>query len=259
MPNVAEPVRDAAIGRKVAFVTGASSGIGRATAEAFVRRGYATVLVDREAETGRRSEAQLRQLGECTFIHCDVTDDAAVRQAIHDAVSSYGRLDAAFHAAGVAVQQGRPTAECSMEYWNLVIATDLTGIFSCMRHAIPQMLKTGGGSIVNCSSMAGLVGAANVPANVAAKHAVVGLTKAAALEYARRNIRVNVVCPGITDTEMFRRAVTPGTEKALADSLPIGRFGQPAEIAAVVLSLCDEGMGFLTGQAIAVDGGWTAR
>jgi NAD(P)-dependent dehydrogenase (short-subunit alcohol dehydrogenase family) len=245
--------------RKVAFVTGASSGIGRATADAFVSRGYATVLVDREDETGRRAESQLRQSGDCMFIHCDVTDDDAVRQAVHRAVDVYGRLDAAFHAAGVAVEQGRPTAACRMEYWNQVIATDLTGIFSCMRHVIREMLKSGGGSIVNCASMAGLVGAANVPANVAAKHAVVGLTKAAALEYARQNVRVNVVCPGITDTEMFRRAVPPGTEAALAESLPVGRFGRPHEIAATVLSLCDESMGFLTGQAIAIDGGWTAR
>ncbi len=259
MPNLAEPVRDAATKCMVALVTGAASGIGRATADAFVRRGYATVLIDRDAETGRRAEARLREFGECTFIHCDVTDDAAVGQAVQHAVSVYGRLDAAFHAAGVAVQQGKPTAECSMEYWSRVIATDLTGIFSCMRHAIPQMLKTGGGSIVNCASMAGLVGAANVPANVAAKHAVVGLTKAAALDYARQNVRINVICPGITDTEMFRRAVTPGTEAALAEALPIGRFGQPAEIAAAVLWLCDGNMGFLTGQAIAIDGGWTAR
>jgi NAD(P)-dependent dehydrogenase (short-subunit alcohol dehydrogenase family) len=245
--------------RKVALVTGASSGIGRATADEFVRRGYATVLIDWEDEKGRQAEAQLRHSGECTFIHCDITDDAAVRQAIDRAVSLYGRLDAAFHSAGVAVQQGKPTAECSMEYWTQVIATDLTGIFSCMRHAIPHMLKAGGGSIVNCASMAGLVGAPNVPANVAAKHAVVGLTKAAALEYARQNIRVNVVCPGITDTGMFRRAVTPSMLGPLAETVPMGRFGQPAEIAAVVLALCDESMGFLTGQAIAVDGGFTAR
>jgi NAD(P)-dependent dehydrogenase (short-subunit alcohol dehydrogenase family) len=268
MPNVAEAAReltskpgqkDMPARHKVALVTGGSSGIGRATADAFVRRGYATVLIDREEESGRRAEAQLRLSGECTFIHCDVTDDAAVLRAVQHAVNVYGGLDVAFHAAGVAVEQGKPTAECSAEYWNKVIATDLTGIFSCMRHEIPQMLKSGGGSIVNCASMAGLVGAPNVPANVAAKHAVVGLTKAAALEYARQNIRVNVVCPGITDTEMLRRAVTPSMIGPLAESLPIGRFGQPAEIAALVLALCDESTGFLTGQAIAIDGGWTAR
>jgi NAD(P)-dependent dehydrogenase (short-subunit alcohol dehydrogenase family) len=245
--------------RKVAFVTGASSGIGRAAAEAFVRSGYATVLVDREEEAGRRAAAQLRQSGDCIFVPCDVTVDEAVRNAVRQAVDAYGRLDAAFHAAGVSVDQSRPTAECSMDYWLSAIATDLTGIFSCMRHEIPQMLKTGGGAIVNCASMAGLVGAPNVPANVAAKHGVVGLTKAAALEYARQNIRVNVICPGITDTEMFRRAVTPEMLAPLAESVPMGRFGQPAEIAALVMTLCDPSTAFLTGQAIAIDGGWTAR
>jgi NAD(P)-dependent dehydrogenase (short-subunit alcohol dehydrogenase family) len=245
--------------RKVALVTGASSGIGRATAEAFVARGYATALIDLDEAGGRRAEAQLRAAGECCFILCDVTDDAAVRAAVEQAVSAFGRLDAAFHAAGVAVDQSRPTAECSLEYWNRAIATDLTGIFSCMRHEIPHMLQAGGGSIVNCASMAGLVGAPNVPANVAAKHGVVGLTKAAALEYARQNIRVNVVCPGITDTEMMRRAVTPEGAQALLEASPMGRFGQPSEVAALVMCLCDDSTGFLTGQAIAIDGGWTAR
>jgi NAD(P)-dependent dehydrogenase (short-subunit alcohol dehydrogenase family) len=244
---------------KAAFVTGASFGIGRATAEAFVRRGYRTTLVDWDEEAGRRAAAQLRELGECVFIPCDVTDDDAVRAAVQQAVAAYGRLDASFHAAGVGVEQGRPTAECRMEYWRQAIATDLTGIFSCMRHEIPQMLKTGGGSIVNCASMAGIVGAPDVPANVAAKHGVVGLTKSTALEYARQNIRVNVVLPGITDTEMFRRAVAPDMTGALAQAVPMGRFGRPEEIAALVLTLCGENMGFLTGQAIAIDGGWTAR
>lgn len=245
--------------RKVAFVTGASFGIGRATAEAFVRRGYATALVDWEAEAGRRAEAQLREHGDCLFIACDVTVDAAVRDAVQQAVDVFGRLDASFHAAGVAVDQSRPTADCSLEYWRRALATDLTGIFSCMRHEIPQMLRTGGGAIVNCASMAGLVGAPNVPANVAVKHGVVGLTKAAALDYARQNIRVNVVCPGITDTEMFRRAVTPEMTGPLAQAVPMGRFGRPDEIAALVLTLCDDSTAFLTGQAIAIDGGWTAR
>jgi NAD(P)-dependent dehydrogenase (short-subunit alcohol dehydrogenase family) len=244
--------------RKVALVTGASSGIGRATAEAFVARGYATALVDRDAPGGRVVETQLRKSGECLFIHCDVTDDGAVREAVERTVGAYGRLDAAFNAAGIDGDAG-PTADCSIENWSLVIATDLTGLWSCMRYEIPQMLKAGAGSIVNCASIAGLVGAPGLPAYVAAKHGVVGLTKAAALEYARQGIRVNAVCPGLIDTPMSRKGLTPEIAAKLAEESPIGRFGQPAEIASAVLWLCDETSGFLTGQAIAVDGAWTAR
>lgn len=245
--------------RKVAFVTGASSGIGRATAELFVARGYATALVDRDEKLGRELEQQLRGRGECTFIRCDVTDDAGVRSAVEQAVTKYGRLDAAFNAAGIDGDQGKMTADSSMENWLRVIAIDLTGVFSCMRHQIPQMLKSGGGAIVNCASVAGLVGAPYVPAYVAAKHGVVGLTKAAALEYARQGIRVNAVCPGMIDTPMSRAGMTPEILAALLAESPTGRQGQPSEVGAVVVALCDEGSSFLTGQAIAVDGAWTTR
>jgi NAD(P)-dependent dehydrogenase (short-subunit alcohol dehydrogenase family) len=245
--------------RKVALVTGASSGIGRATAELFVARGYATALVDRDDDAGRVVETQLRKSGECVFIRCDVTDDGAVREAVEQAVGLYGRLDAAFNAAGIDGEAGKPTADCSMENWNRVMAIDLTGLWSCMRYEIPQMLKTGGGSIVNCASVAGIVGAPYVSAYVAAKHGVVGLTKAAALEYARQGIRVNAVCPGMIDTPMTRKGLTPEFAAKLLEESPIGRFGRPTEIASAVVSLCDESSSFLTGQAIAVDGGWTAR
>jgi len=245
--------------RKAAFVTGASSGIGRAAAEAFVARGYAVALIDRDEKPGLEVEARLRQSGECRFIRCDVTDDEAVRQAVRQAVAAFGRLDAAFNAAGIDGEAGKPTADCSMENWNRVLAIDLTGLWYCMRHEIPQMLKSGGGSIVNCASVAGLVGAPFVPAYVAAKHGVVGLTKAAALEYARQGIRVNAVCPGMIDTPMSRRGMSPEITAALVAESPIGRQGQPAEVAAMVLALCDGSMSFVTGQVIAVDGGWTTR
>jgi NAD(P)-dependent dehydrogenase (short-subunit alcohol dehydrogenase family) len=244
---------------KVAFVTGASSGIGRAAAEAFVARGYATALVDRDETAGRQVEAQLRATGECVFLRCDVTDDAAVRQAVEQTGARYGRLDACFNAAGIDGEPGKATADCTMENWNQVIAIDLTGLWSCMRYQIPQMLKTGGGSIVNCASVAGLVGAPFVPAYVAAKHGVVGLTKAAALEYARQGIRVNAVCPGMIDTPMSRAGMTPEVRDALLAESAIGRLGQPEEVAAAVVWLCEAAPGFLTGQAIAVDGAWTAR
>ncbi len=245
--------------RKVALITGASSGIGRAAAEAFVARGYATALVDRDAGDGRVLEAQLRKSGECSFFHCDVTDDGTVREAVERTVSAYGRLDAAFNAAGISGEADKATADSTLENWNLVMATDLTGLWSCMRYEIREMLKTGGGSIVNCASVAGLVGAPYLCAYVAAKHGVVGLTKAAALEYARQGIRVNAVCPGMIDTPMFRKGLTPEFAEKLAEENPIGRFGQPVEIASAVIWLCDESAGFLTGQAIAVDGAWTAR
>jgi NAD(P)-dependent dehydrogenase (short-subunit alcohol dehydrogenase family) len=140
-----------------------------------------------------------------------------------------------------------------------VIAVDLTGVWSCMRHQIPQMLQTGGGSIVNCASIVGLVGAPSLPAYAAAKHGVVGLTKTAALEYARQGIRVNAVCPGMIDTPMTQRSIPPELRVTLNAESPIGRFGTPAEIGAAVVWLCDESSSFVTGQAIAIDGGWIAR
>lgn len=243
--------------RKVAFVTGASSGIGRATAELFVARGYATAIVDRDQESGQQVEKQLRSSGECTFIRCDVSDDGSVRQAVEQAVKIYGRLDAAFNAAGIDGEHGKGLADSTMENWNRVIAVDLTGMFSCLRYQIPQMLENGG-AIVNCASVAGIVGAPFVSAYVAAKHGVVGLTRAAALEYASKNIRVNAVCPGMIDTPMSRKSLTPEVRAALLKASPTGRLGQPSEIAAVVLSLCDPSSSFLTGQAIAIDGAWTA-
>jgi NAD(P)-dependent dehydrogenase (short-subunit alcohol dehydrogenase family) len=244
--------------RRVALVTGASSGIGLAAAEAFLARGYATALVDRDDDAGLMVEARLRKLGECTYIRCDVTDNAAVQNAVKHAVVTYGRLDAAFNAAGID-GEGAATADCSIENWNRVIATDLTGVWYCMRHEIPEMLKAGGGSIVNCASTAGIAGAPFVPAYVAAKHGVVGLTKAAALEYARQGVRVNAVCPGIIETPMTRKGLPPDIKAKLLEETPIGRIGTAAEIAAIVIWLCDPASSYLTGQAIAVDGGWTAR
>ena len=244
--------------RRVALVTGASSGIGRATAQAFIARGYATVLVDRDQDAGLQVEAQLRKSGECTFIRCDVTDDQAVRHAVARAVATYGQLNVAFNAAGID-GEGAATADCSIENWNRVLAIDLTGLWYCMRHEIPQLLKTGGGAIVNCASVAGLVGAPFVPAYVAAKHGVVGLTKAAALEYARQGIRINAVCPGMIDTPMSRKGMSPEVRDALLKESPTGRLGEASEVASAVLWLCDESASFVNGQAIAVDGAWTTR
>lgn len=243
---------------KVAFITGAASGIGRAVAQAFVERGYTTAIVDRDKKAGAQAEKELAELGECAFIYCDVTDDELVRQAVDATVEKFGRLDAAFNGAGMDGEIGKPTAECTMENWNRVMAVNLTSTFSCMRYQIPHMLKCGGGAIVNCSSVAGLVGAADLPAYVAAKHGVVGLTKAAAIEYAKLGISVNAVCPSMINTPMVD-SLDQSIKDYMQNLVPIGRYGDPEDVASMVLWLCDDNSKYITGQAIAIDGGWTTR
>jgi NAD(P)-dependent dehydrogenase (short-subunit alcohol dehydrogenase family) len=244
---------------KVAFVTGAASGIGLAAAEALVGRGHAVALVDRDETAGGRVEADLRKTGECGFIPCDVTDDGAVRRAVEQTVQIWGRLDWAFNAAGADGEKGKAVADSSLENWNRVLALNLTGVWSCMRHQIPAMLAAGGGSIVNCSSVAGLVGAPFLSAYVAAKHGVVGLTRGAALEYGRQGIRVNAICPAMIDTPMSRKFMDAEISQMMISQSPMGRFAAASEVASAVLWLFDDENGFVTGQAIAIDGGWTAR
>ncbi|MGV0814953.1 SDR family oxidoreductase [Mycolicibacterium boenickei] len=244
--------------RGVALVTGAGSGIGRAAAGEFVRRGYRTALVDMDKEAGPEAESELREFGDCAFFHCDITDDAAVEEVVSLIVHRYGRLDAAFNAAGIDGVHGKNTAEGSLENWNRVIAVDLTGTWSCMRYEIPAIIESGGGSIVNCASVAGLRAAPTVSAYTAAKHGVIGLTRVAAAEYGRQDVRINAVCPGTVDTPMFRRSMSPETIEQLVSANPVGRVAEPDEIAAVAVWLCDEAPGFLTGETITVDGGFCA-
>ena len=243
---------------KVAFVTGGGSGIGRATVEAFVAEGYAVVVVDRDAAAGEAVCAKLCGTGEVVFHSCDVTDDDAVERAISFTIDCYGRLDAAFNCAGID-GAGKLLSEDVPQNFRQVMAVNVVGVWSCMRHQIRAMLKQGGGSIVNAASAAGLVGVPYMSAYTASKHAVVGLTKVAALEYARQGIRVNAVCPGMVDTPMVRNSLTDAEIAVLNEASPVGRIGRPEEIAATVVWLSGDAAPYLTGQAIAVDGAWSSR
>jgi NAD(P)-dependent dehydrogenase (short-subunit alcohol dehydrogenase family) len=241
--------------RRVVMVTGAGSGIGRAAVERFVRRGYATALVDVNEEAVRDAAAELKLRGECTFFRCDVTDDAAVQETVARILDWYGRLDAAFNAAGIDGEHGKATADSSLANWNRVIAVNLTGTWSCMRYEIPAIIESGGGSIVNCASVAGLRAAPTVSAYAASKHGVIGLSRTAAREYAELGVRINAICPGTVDTPMFRRAFSAETVRELVAANPVGRLAAAEEIAATAVWLCDDAPGFLTGETIAVDGG----
>ena len=245
----------------IALVTGASSGIGRAAAWAFATSGYTTIIADVHDEQGADVLAECERTGAtCRFIRCDVSDEASVREMISQIVSDFGRLDAAFNNAGIEGAQA-PTADCTTENFDRVIGVNLRGTFFCMREELRQMTKQDtGGAIVNCASVAGLVGFAGIPAYVASKHGVVGLTRNAALEYAQAKIRVNAVCPGAIETPMLERLMTGGVPReSIVATEPVGRLGKPEEIAAAALWLCSPAASFVTGQAIAVDGGWTAR
>jgi NAD(P)-dependent dehydrogenase (short-subunit alcohol dehydrogenase family) len=198
--------------------------------------------------------------GKALAVLCDVTDDTQVASMIDRTVSTFGRLDAAFNNAGV-MQRRVDTAEISGDEWDRVMAINLRGVWSCMKYELPQMLRNGGGAIVNCSSIGGVIGVPGLAAYHAAKHGVIGLTKTAALEYATRKIRINAVCPGTINTPMAE-SLTGGDPKILAEFLkdePIGRIAEPEEVAAAVLWLCSPGASYVVGHALLVDGGYTAH
>ena len=198
--------------------------------------------------------------GQAVFVKCDVAQEADVKALIAKTLETYGRLDYANNNAGIEGVAG-PCAECTEENWDRTIGINLKGVWWCCKYEIPEMLKIGGGAIVNTSSVAGLVGFAGIPAYTASKHGVVGLTKAIALDYAKENIRCNAVCPGVIHTPMVDR-FSGGTQEgldAMAAMQPVGRLGQPSEIADAVVYLCSDQASFVTGIAMPVDGGFVAQ
>lgn len=244
---------------KVAIVTGGSFGIGRAVAIAFAAGGAKVVIAD-WAEDNETLNSIQSAGGDAIFVKCDVSSEADVEMLVAKTIAQYGRLDFAFNNAGIEGLSA-PTHECTTENWDKTIGVNLKGVWLCMKYEIPQMLKQGKGAIVNNASIAGLVGFTNIPAYVASKHGVIGLTKNAALEYAKLGIRVNVVCPGVIKTPMIDRTTGKDkeVEKQFAGQEPIGRMGEPEEVANAVTWLCSDGASFVTGHPMAVDGGWVAQ
>jgi NAD(P)-dependent dehydrogenase (short-subunit alcohol dehydrogenase family) len=248
---------------KVAFVTGAGGGIGRAAALAFAREGASVAVAD-VSEKQNQETAHLieQQGGRALAVRCDVTKADDVKLALDKTAQRFGRLDFAFNNAGIEPRNPAPTADYDLEEWERIIDVDLRGVFLCMKYEIPLILKHGGGgAIVNTSSGAGVIGIKGSPAYTAAKHGVIGLTRAAALDYAAQNVRVNAVCPGYIDTPMMDR-FTGGTPEGRAKVIseePIGRMGKPEEIANAVVWMCSEAAGFMVGSALVIDGGQTIQ
>ena len=247
---------------KVALVTGGGSGIGKASALAFAREGARVVVADVAVDSG---QATLRAIesacGHTIFVRADVSQRTDVETMINNTIDVYGQLDCAFNNAGIEGAVGVPISDYAEDNWDHVIDINLKGVWLCMKYELAHMLKQGGGAIVNTASVAGLVGGTFGAAYYASKHGVVGLTKAAAIEYSKSAIRVNAVCPGVIRTEMAERLLSDNQEieSAITSQHPLGRLGTPDEVAEAVVWLCSDAASFITGQALAVDGGFVAQ
>jgi NAD(P)-dependent dehydrogenase (short-subunit alcohol dehydrogenase family) len=244
---------------RVAFVTGAANGVGRAAALAFAREGASVVVAD-VSEQGNQETARMIEEagGRALAVRCDVTRTEDVKAALDKGVETFGRLDFAFNNAGIE-QPVTSAADVTEEDWDRLIDVDLRGVFLCMKHEIPLMLRQGGGAIVNTGSGAAVKGIAGQAAYCAAKFGMIGLTKAAALDYANSKIRVNAVCPGYVDTPMMQRftgGTSEGRQKVI-DNVPAGRPATPEEIAAAVVWLCSDAAAYVIGHAMVIDGGQT--
>jgi NAD(P)-dependent dehydrogenase (short-subunit alcohol dehydrogenase family) len=241
---------------KVALVTGAASGIGRATALAFAAEGARVAILDRTAVALRETEAALKQAdGEMLAIACDVSIPEQVEAAVAQVVERFGRLDVAFNNAGVE-NKATPLHEIELQEWDRILNINVRGTFVCMKHEIAQMVRQGGGVVVNTSSGAGIRGVAGGASYAASKHAIIGMTRSAALDYAKQNIRVNAILPGNIETPMMDRFTAGDLQKAI-DLEPVGRLGKPEEIVEAVLWMSSDLGGFVTGSAVVVDGGWS--
>jgi NAD(P)-dependent dehydrogenase (short-subunit alcohol dehydrogenase family) len=245
------------------LITGAAGGIGRAAAVQFAKEGARLTLTDRDTVRGDETLSQVRAVGgTAQFIYGDVASEPFVEHLVDAAVKTYGRLDCAFNNAGIVGKELLPVDQSSLEAWQNVIAVNLTSVFLCLKYETRAMLQTGGGAIVNTASALAQVAAPNMPAYCTSKTAVVGLTRATALDYAKRNIRVNAVLPATIETPMTTGGILvgePELEEALRAWHPIGRFGQPDEVAAAVLWLASDKASFVTGHAMLIDGGSTVQ
>jgi len=244
---------------RVALVTGGGGGMGRATSLAFAREGAQVVVADFNEQTAQETVKQVRAGGGIAkAVVVDVSSEASVKSMVAQAVSAFGKLDIAFNNAGIHVI-GIPLAEVDEASWNKVIDTNLKGVFLCMKHEIPEMIKAGGGAIVNTSSIGGVTAAPGISAYAAAKHGVVGITRAAALDYIGKNIRINCVLPGATYTAMLQDWLhDPVVVEGIKKQHPIGRWAQPEEIASAVLFLASSEASFIVGHPLLVDGGLAA-
>jgi NAD(P)-dependent dehydrogenase (short-subunit alcohol dehydrogenase family) len=246
---------------KVALVTGAGSGIGRASAQAFARAGARVVVSDIDEARGLATVRSIHQQGATAhFVAADVTSSLDIERLVASALSQYGGLQLAHNNAGMLGDIG-PLAECSEDNFERVLALNLRAVFLSMKHEIPALLASGGGAIVNTSSGSGLVGTPGLSAYAASKHGVIGLTKSAALEYVRKGLRINAVCPGVTRTAMLEgfMAGDAAAEARVKEGNPSGRIGTPEEVADAVVWLCSEHASFVNGACLSVDGGAVAR
>ncbi len=243
---------------KVVLITGGTSGIGRATAVAFGEASAKVVLSGRREAEGEETAALIRDTGaECLFVRSDVSDEAEVQALVEKTIATYGRLDCAFNNAGIESPL-KPLHEQSIEDFDKLMSINVRGLFLCMKYEIQQMLNQGSGVIINNSSMGGLIAFPGVSPYVASKHAVMGLTRSAALDYAKQGIRINAVNPGLIATAMIDR-LSSGSTDDLASMVPMGRMGQAAEIAQAVVFLCSDAASYITGQPLVIDGGFTAN